>query len=344
MFSRKEHTFFVDSSEDAIRFARVSRLAAPVEVSEVREFGASAHGAIADALKGLTAGHGYVRANCGISPIQRSLQRLSLDPKKLRDPGFRADGLSAELKLDLQLYRLMMVGAVDGVVFDPEIANPSKEWLACGVSRTELNTQQESMLKIGFYPERVEVTSVAALGAFSHYARLMEFKSPALYLEIHERSSFAAIVSATGGVELTREIPCGFDSMVPVIQKELGLKDEEASRKLLYSNSFDFTAMGLKLVRRLSREVQSSIGFYEVQTGQTVGHLLCRAFAPGMPWLDRALAETIGVSTVAIDWNRWLPTVGITLAEGINRSLFDARWFGLFALMADLNQGGHEKP
>ena len=71
----------------------------------------------------------------------------------------------------------------------------------------------------------------------------------------------------------TRPIPQGLESMIPVVQKELGLKDEESAKKLFYSNTFDFTSMGNALIKKLLKELQSSIGFYEVQTGQSVGLL-----------------------------------------------------------------------
>ena len=61
--------------------------------------------------------------------------------------------------------------------------------------------------------------------------------------------------------------------MFPVIQAELGLKDEDSARKLFYSNTFDFTEMGPSLLRKLLKELQASTGFYEVQTGQTIGQL-----------------------------------------------------------------------
>jgi hypothetical protein len=129
----------------------------------------------------------------------------------------------------------------------------------------------------------------------------------------------------SGGVEASRPIPQGLDAMVPVVQKELGLKDEESARKLFYSNTFDFTGMGPLLIKKLLKELQSSIGFYEVQTGQSVGQVLTTQLSPKLAWLDVAISSSLGVTNLKID------------AEPIAKCAQDIRWFGLLSLMANYN-------
>jgi hypothetical protein len=121
--------------------------------------------------------------------------------------------------------------------------------------------------------------------------------------------------------------------MVPVVQSELGLKDAESARKLFLSNAFDFTGMGRSLVKKLLKELQSSIGFYEVQTGQSVGQVLCTSIPPKLSWLGGAVASALGVSTLAVDLVPWLRSRNITIAEQVSLTDIDARWIGLFSLM-----------
>jgi Tfp pilus assembly PilM family ATPase len=136
------------------------------------------------------------------------------------------------------------------------------------------------------------------------------------------------------GVEASRLIAQGLDAMVPIVQKELGLKDEESARKLFYSNTFDFTGMGPLLIKRLLKELQSSIGFYEVQTGQSVGQLLSTQLSPKLQWLEGAIANALGIASVQLDPLPWLQARQITLPDALAKNAHEPRWFGLLALMA----------
>jgi hypothetical protein len=125
--------------------------------------------------------------------------------------------------------------------------------------------------------------------------------------------------------------------MVPIVQKELGLKDEESARKLFYSNTFDFTGMGLLLTKRLLKELQSLIGFYEVQTGQSVGQVLNIQLPPKLTWLDAAISGALGISSIKLDPSAWLQSRQITLPESLAKTAQDVRWFGLLCQMAQYN-------
>ena len=122
--------------------------------------------------------------------------------------------------------------------------------------------------------------------------------------------------------------------MIPVVQKELGLKDEESAKKLFYSNTFDFTSMGGALVKRLLKELQSSIGFYEVQTGQSIGQVLCTQLPVSLTWLGTTMAGALGVPPLKMDMLPWLEALNIKLADGVTLGQPEERWTGLFCLMA----------
>jgi hypothetical protein len=118
------------------------------------------------------------------------------------------------------------------------------------------------------------------------------------------------------------------------VQKELGLKDEESARKLFFSNTFDFTGMGPVLIKKLVKELQSSIGFYEVQTGQSIGQVVCTLLPPKLGWLEAAIASQLGVGVLKSDLGEWLQSRQITLADTLVAQGQDARRLGLFGLMA----------
>jgi len=121
--------------------------------------------------------------------------------------------------------------------------------------------------------------------------------------------------------------------MVPIVQKELGLKDEESARKLFYSNAFDFTGMGATLLKKLLKELQSSIGFYEVQTGQSIGQVICTLLPPKLGWLQTVVAAQLGVPVLDVDIAKWLPARGISMAPGVATGELSNNGLGLFSLM-----------
>jgi hypothetical protein len=121
------------------------------------------------------------------------------------------------------------------------------------------------------------------------------------------------------------------------VQKKLSIKDEESARKLFLSNAFDFTDMGPELVQRLLKELQSSIGFFEVQTGQSIAQLLCLGLPPKLGWIETTIAGTLGIGLVKLSLPPWLKARGITLSELASSAQVDGRWFGLIALMLRQN-------
>ena len=120
------------------------------------------------------------------------------------------------------------------------------------------------------------------------------------------------------------------------------MKDEESAKKLFYSNTFDFTGMGPLLVKKLLKELQSSIGFYEVQTGQSVGQVICTMLPAKLAWLDGAIASALGVSSTKLDLVAWLQSRQVTIPEGVAPDGVDLRWLGLLSLMA--NQAPAQSP
>jgi hypothetical protein len=207
-----------------------------------------------------------------------------------------------------------------------------KEALFCGVPADDVISIQDGLLTDGIYPERLELGSVAMLGGLVDYLAFKKSKTPTLMLEIGSEATHSFIVTSSG-VEASRPIPQGLESMVPVVQKELGLKDLESARKLFFSNTFDFTGMGPLLVKRLLKELQSSIGFYEVQTGQSVGQVLCTSIPPKLDWLANAVASALGVASLPLELAPWLQSRQITLSPSASALGLDVRWLGLFSLM-----------
>lgn len=295
--------------------------------------------ALADAIKLMQPKKGgagsYISSTCGIYPAKRVVRHVTLDPKRYKEATYMDEVLAGQVRIEADKFALALLNANDGTDFDFSVTS-KKEALFAGLPSDEVATWQSSLLDRGIYPERLEIGTLSSLGAITDYLTFSQVKTPTLVLEIDAESTQSFIVSDTG-VENSRPIPQGLDAMIPVVQKEIGLKDEEAARKLFYSNAFDFTGMGATLIKKLLKELQSSIGFYEVQTGQSIGQVVCTLLPPKLGWLEKAISTQLGVPVLTVDYKTWLQTKGISFDGAANKQELDNRWLGLFSLMLNHN-------
>jgi Tfp pilus assembly PilM family ATPase len=336
-FAKKAKGFCVEFGEQSLLLARLSQAAAPTVVEELKELPANDHEALSSYLKtaegkGPT---GYAHATCGVYPSRRVVRRHTLELKRVKEPAYFNEVYSQQFRIEPEKFTMQVLNSNDGGEYDTAKAS-TKEVIFCGMPADEIATTQDTLLATGVYPERLELGSVATLGALVNYLKFKQTKTPLLLLEMSAETTQSFILSSEG-VDISRPIASGIAAMIPVVQKELGLKDEESARKLFYSNTFDFTSMGGTLIKKLLKELQSSIGFYEVQTGQSIGSVLCTQLPSNLSWLSGTMAGALGVGTFKLELVPWLESLGITLAEGVTLSPPDDRWLGLFALLTSYN-------
>lgn len=335
LFSAKLKGYFVERSAHSVRLARTSSLASPMVVEEVRECAAGDAEALAEAIRQLQpkkSPSGYLHACCGVYSPKRLVRRATLEVKRIKDPAYFNEILTQQFRIEPEKFTTVVLNANDGGDFDLNRPMPQKEVIFGAMPSDEIVEIQDSLLAENIYPERLELASLSTLGALVDYLAQNGNKTPTLVLEVGPDVTHSHIVTSAG-VEASRPIPQGYESMVPIVQKELGLKDEESARKLFFSNTFDFTGMGPTLIKRLLKELQSSIGFYEVQTGQSVGQLITYLLPSKLTWLEGTIASALAVESLKLDLGPWLDARKITLAEPVQQAV-DAQWLGLFSLMA----------
>lgn len=334
LFSAKTKGFIFDRGEQTALLARLSSLEAPLVIEAIAECPSGDPAALRETLASLAPkkAAGYLYAHCGISPEQRFVRRASLDMKRAKEGEYLSEVVNTQFRIDPEQHSIAVLNAFDGLDFDASKPSASKEVVFCGLPSSEVGKLQAELLGLGLFPQRLELSTVAALGAVIDYLRYSDSQKPTIVLELGAESTQSFIVSARG-LEATRPIAVGLEAMVPVVQKELGLKDEESARKLFFSNTFDFTGMGASLCKRLLKELQSSMGFYEVQTGQSIGQLICTVLPSKLAWLEAVIASQIGVSVLQPEYVPWLSARKITLSEAVPASLIDARKLALLGLM-----------
>jgi hypothetical protein len=330
----KSRGYFVEFNEYATLIARTSSLEGPLVVEQIKELPAGPIASVAPAFDEIAGKRrsGYRHAVCGIYPERRFIRRAALDVKRLKESGYLDEVLKSQFRAEPEQMILAILAAQDGSTLD-EANLTAKEVVFCGSYSEDFLRAQTDLLTAGIYPERLEMGSVSTLGAVVNVLALQESKTPTLVLELGRESTQCYIVNSAG-VDLARPVPHGINSMIPVVQKELGLKDEEGAAKLLFSNTFDFTAMGPVLVKKLLKELQSSIGFYEVQTGQSIGQMLCTILPVNLSWLTSTLSSSLGVGVLELKLAPWLQKQGIKFADAQEAARASTPWLGLLSLMS----------
>jgi len=334
LFAKKSKGFCAEIGEHSTLIARLSQPDAPYIVEELKELPSTDDEALTGWIK-QTDGKGptgYAHATCGIYPAKRLVRRHTLDLKRVKDPAYLTEVYTQQFRIEPDKYTIRMLNPDDGSDYDQEAKTAQKEALFCGLPSEDVIAIQDKLLSQGIYPERLELGTLATLGGIVSYLKFKESKAPVLLLEIGEDTTHSFIIGPEG-VDISRPITSGISAMIPVVQKELGLKDEESAKKLFYSNTFDFTSMGSVLVKRLLKELQSSIGFYEVQTGQSIGHVFCTQLPSSLSWLGSTMAGSLGVPQLKLEMLPWLEAHNIKLSDGVTLGSVEERWFGLFSLL-----------
>jgi hypothetical protein len=336
-FSKKTKGFFIEINAQMALIARTSSPEVPLTIEEIKEVPIGDEPAVQTAVKelvGKKGGSGYMHARCGIYPPRRFVRRFTLDLKRMKEPGYLMEICAQQFRMETDKYAIVVLNSTDGSDYDVEVGKVAtqKEVVFVGGNNGELLAAQERLLALGVFPEGLELGTFATLGSLVNYHAFAQLKAPTLVLEIDPDNTQSFIITADG-LDATRSIPLGLEAMLPVVQKELNLKDEESARKLFFSNTFDFTNMGVLLIKNLLKELRSLIGFYEVQTGQSVGQVVCTQIPPKLAWLGNIIAKELGVSVLKLDLADWLKSRQITFASPSASSNLDPKWLGLLSLM-----------
>lgn len=340
IFSGKSQGFFVELNEFSAMIARTSSSEPPFTIEAVKEVPGTSLEVVCEALLELADGKKRGRlsnATFSIFPQRRFIRKAGVEAKKLKDDAYLKDLLVSQFRLEPDRMTLAMIDPANGTPIDPAVFS-GKDVLFCGSFAEDFKKTQDELHEAGMFPDSIELGSVAMLGGLLSYLTFTESKTPTLFLEVGRETTNCYILNLNG-VDLARPIALGVNSIIPLVQKELGLKDEETAAKLFFSNTFDFAGMGPTLVKKLLKELQSSIGFYEVQTGQSIGQLVCSGLPENLNWLGATLGSSLGVSVLKPDQGPWLKANGITWDEATVGVAPGPSHFGLVSLAGRFKTG-----
>lgn len=341
MLKAKTKGLFIEFSEFSVLAARTSGYKLPMVVEELAEFDLK-DGPNAEDLRSFVEGlvdfkkSPFFVSRCGVYPDGRYVRLHEAEStQKLKDADALAEKLKEEYKIDADTHNVAILDPSNGGDFNFEKPK-TKRVLLCGAKKSAFDAVQEQLLESGIFPERLELSSISTLGGVADYSRFNDLKAPILFLELTSNQANISVLSG-GAVDVARPVPFGLDSIYPLLQAELGLKDQESARKLFYSNTFDFAEMGPKLLRRLLKELQATAGLYEVETGQTIGYVFLSVLPKNLSWITKTVSDVLGLEILQPALGGWLESLQVEIGDGVELLNRGNRWMGLFSLMGEFH-------
>ena len=342
MLKPKTKGLFIDISEFSILAARTSSDKLPMVIEEIAELPLQSTSHDPETVRAFFEqlvdfkGNSYFVGHCGVYPEERFVRYYEAETtSKVKDPKFLSNILQNEFNVDVDASYVSILDSRNGHDFQWGKVT-TKRLLFCGGPKSKFQVEQDRLLSYGIYPRRLELSTVTTIGGVSDYAKFKGITGPILSFELTSESANIAILNK-GQVDVARPVPFGLDSIYPLLQRELGLKDEASAKKLFFSNTFDFAEMGPKLLRRMTKELQATTGFYEVQTGQTIEHVFMSVLPKNLNWVAKTVSDSLGLEIVQVNIEAWLESLNIKLADGVEVLNLGSRWLGLFSLMGEFN-------
>lgn len=335
------HGVLWNVTEHVVQLARLAQLdQKPVMVDSLAEFPPGDDEAVAGWVRSVfpERGSAYLPGYCGFHPLERVLVRETINTKRLVEPGFLAGLLAEQAKLtSVKDWHIAALHPVDGEVFTSE--TPSRPGLLLGLPLQAVRDAQTRLRRTGIRPRRLELGSVALLGALTRYVREMNYPHAVVACEIGLGQTRVYFVGKDG-IHTPAPLPHGLVSIMEATMKELNAPGIGPAREALYAPSPELRAHSRRLVRMLSRHLKPAIDYLEMQTGQPIGALYCAHLPPPLSWLEEALCAAVDLEFLVPDLTTWLPRAGVQL--GPDAVIPGRSWFQPLSLISQLAPPAHE--
>ena len=283
----------------------------------------------------------WVPVICGFVAPDGLLQRESLVPRKLLEPGYLRDLVKEQYKIENpDTWKIETLSPQEGVPIVAE-GTQQRPALVAGVSHSDVHGVQQRLLDHRLLPYRLEMGILPLLGVISDYKARRNDKRAVVVVNIEQEHTVAYILGKEG-VHTPAPVRHGFVSIVQAARKEFGLTDAAMVRDRLQQNDEELLLRATKFVRAIGRDLKPLVDSYEMTTGQPVGEIYCAYLPPALAWITEPLAQVVGRSPFTMDCAEWLPTVNLQTSNGV--AAFGQHWLGALSLVAELPGTKPEKP
>ena len=322
-------------NEHVIQLARVTRPdVKPVVVDEMVELSGGDEVGVAAWLHRVfpDRGRSYVPAYCGFHPTDRVLLRETVNTKRIAEPNYLRQLLAEQAKLTaINDWNVCALNPIEGEMFrSSTIACPG---LLVGLPLATVRELQQRLRRLGLLPRRIELGTLALLGALTRYVRETSYPHVTVVCEIGLGQTRVYFL-AKDGVHTPATLPHGLVSIMEATMKELGVSGLGPARDALYAPTEELKGHGRRLVRMLTRHLKPAIDYFEMQTGQPIGAVYCAHLPARLGWLEEALCSAVDLHFFVPDFATWLPLCGVDVAPG--PSVLARSWFQPLSLLGRL--------
>lgn len=291
----------------------------------------------------------WVRVICGLVPRRSIVQRESLQPKRMADPGYLSAAIEEQQKgqflsatpfkiVKPEDWTLRAVDALHGKRVNGD--GPPQAAVICGMANDEVQDVQQRLLDERLIPERIESSLLSLFGAVSRYADKRGDHRAVGIVVVHQLASTIYILGREG-VHTPTPILHGLGSIEDLAKKEFGVKTDAEVERMLHAGNPQVMQRADRLVRRIGRDLKPVLDSYEMTTGQPLDEIFCAYLPPTLSWIGDALATVTGRVPTTIFCNEWMPTVGLTAVEG--SPVLGTHWLGALSLIANLPEPARAK-
>jgi hypothetical protein len=303
----------------------------PVELDCAQEFAADDFEGFARWLKVNLDVKPWLPAHVSFFPADRLLQRDTIQPRKLAEPGYLTRFAEEQLKIaNPAQWVLHAISPHEGTTYSAEGAQ--RPALVCGAPTALLRKQQQQLLELGIVPHRLELGTLPAIASLTEYQARKNDKRALVLVEMELEKTYVYILGKEG-VHTTTAIPHGFAALEATARKEFGLAENDSPRERLANADDELLLRAPKLLRPLSRDLKPLLDSYEMTTGQPIGEIYCAHLPAAYQWMASTIAQGSGRAMLELELPRWLVETQIKTG---GLPAFTLNWFGVLSLAADL--------
>jgi len=311
----KRSGVLLNFTEHCVQLARLGRLdEKPLMVDSFAELAPADDDGIARWLRSAFTdrGSGYFAGYCGFHPVDRVLLRENVNTRRLNEPDFLNNLLAEQARLpSTKDWFVRALHPVDGEEFTA--TTPPRPGLMVGLPLAAVRDMQQRLRKLRIRPQRLEVGTVALLGALTRHMRQIAYPHAVVACELGVTQTRIYLIGKDG-VHTPAALPHGLRSIEESAMKELAAPDIATARRALEAPTDELRSHGRRLVRALTRHLKPAVDYFEMQTGQPIGALFCAHLPAPLAWLEEAMCAAIDLEFLAPDFATWLPSVGLALA------------------------------
>lgn len=272
----------------------------------------------------------WLPAIAGFVPPEALLQRESIVPRRLADPGYLPELVREQYKIEnTAAWKLLTLSPLEGEQVAPE--GTQRPVLVCGVSHTNIQGMQQQLLDQRLLPYRLELGILPLLGAIAAQQKRAGEKRAVVVVVIEQEHTVAYVIGKEG-VHTPAAVRHGFSSIVQAARREFNLDNADDIRERLHQSDDELLLRASKFVRAIGRDLKPLVDSYEMTTGQPVGEIYCAYLPPSLSWISEPLAQVIGRTPFVMDCAAWQSTVAINTAEGVKP--LGLHWLGALSLVA----------